>query len=69
MTIELVTEAFKMLYLRPCKHQQAAAPSTNSIPMWLPASMDYIFKRVDSKPALSGTVQSRTTYALSDELV
>jgi hypothetical protein len=37
--------------------------------------MDYIFKCADSKPVLSGTVQylghgrTRTTYALSDELV
>ncbi len=68
-------EAFKMLQLWPCKHQQAAAPSTNDFPRWLPVSMDYIFKCADSKPVLSGTVQylghgrTRTTYALSDKLV
>ena len=64
-----------MLQLWPCKHQQAAAPSTNDFPRWLPVSMDYTFKCADSKPVLSGTVQylghgrTRTTYALSDKLV
>ena len=68
-------EAFKMLQLWPCKHQQAAAPSTNDFPRWLPVSMDYTFKCADSKPVLSGTVQylghgrTRTTYALPGELV
>ncbi len=64
-----------MLHLCPSKHQQTVAVPTCSCPMWLPASLDYIFKRVDSKPPLSGTVQylghgrTRTTYALPGELV
>ena len=68
-------EAFKMLQLWPCKHQQAAVLSTKDFPSWLPVSMHYIFKCADSKSVLSGTVQylghgrTRTTYALSDKLV
>ncbi len=68
-------EAFKMLQLWPCKHQQAAELSTKDFPSWLPVSMHYIFKCADSKFVQSGTVQylghgrTRTTYALSDKLV